>query len=41
MAVKLGVTITYGRTAAKQAAIALAASMVALTASLVIGYLRV
>ena len=40
MSVKLGITIIYGRTAAKPAALALAASMVALAASLLIGYLR-
>lgn len=40
MCVKLGVTIAYGRAAAKQAAWALGASMVALTVSLIVGYLR-
>ncbi|MFZ9395872.1 MAG: MgtC/SapB family protein [Erythrobacter sp.] len=40
MAVKLGVTLAYGRTAAKPAAWALGASMVALLASLGMGYLR-
>lgn len=39
MAVKLGVTIAYGRAAARPAAKALAASMVALTASLIFGYI--
>ena len=39
MAVKLGVTIVYGRAAARQAAFALSASMIALTASLIVGYL--
>ena len=38
MAVKLGVTIAYGRREARPAALALAASMVALGASLVVGY---
>ena len=38
MAVKLGVTIAYGRSAARQAAIALVASMIALAASLIFGY---
>lgn len=41
MSIKLGVTITYGRAAARQAAWALGASMVALVASLLIGYLRI
>lgn len=40
MAVKLGVTIVYGRSAAKPAALALGASMLALTGSLVVGYLQ-
>jgi uncharacterized membrane protein (DUF4010 family) len=40
MAVKLGVTIAYGRSAAKQAAWALGASMIALTASLLVGYVQ-
>ncbi|WP_427967818.1 MgtC/SapB family protein [Altererythrobacter sp.] len=40
MTVKLGVTIVYGRSAARPAAWALAASMAALAASLVVGYLR-
>lgn len=39
MGVKLGVTIVYGRSAARQAAIALGASMSALTVSLIFGYL--
>lgn len=39
MAVKLGVTIAYGRSAAKPAAWALGASMLALVGSLVVGYL--
>ena len=39
MAVKLGVAIVYGRAAARQAAFALSASMIALTASLIVGYL--
>lgn len=41
MSVKLGVTIAYGRTEARQAAWSLAASMIALTASLIVGYLRI
>ncbi|QIG53155.1 MgtC/SapB family protein [Altererythrobacter sp. BO-6] len=40
MAVKLGVTLAYGRGAARPASLALAASMVALVASLLAGYLR-
>lgn len=40
MAVKLGVTIAYGRSASKQAAWALGASMIALMVSLVAGYLQ-
>lgn len=40
MTVKLGVTIAYGRAAARKASWALGASMVALCASLVVGYLR-
>ncbi len=40
MAVKLGVTLAYGRSAARPAALALGASMAALIASLAIGYLR-
>lgn len=40
MTVKLGVTLVYGRKAARPAAWALAASMVALAVSLVIGYVR-
>ena len=40
MAVKLGVTLAYGKRAARPAALALAASMAALAASLVVGYLR-
>ena len=40
MCVKLGVTVAYGRHEARPAAIALAASMVALAASLVFGYAR-
>lgn len=40
MAVKLGVTLAYGRGAARPASLALAASMVALVASLLVGYLR-
>lgn len=40
MGVKLGVTIVYGRSEAKQAAWALGASMIALTATLILGYLR-
>ena len=39
MGVKLGVTIVYGRSAARQAAIALGASMIALTVSLIFGYI--
>lgn len=39
MAVKLGVTLTYGRAKARSAALALGASMAVLLASLVIGYL--
>lgn len=39
MGVKLGVTIVYGKSAARQAAIALGASMIALTVSLIFGYL--
>ncbi len=39
MAVKLGVTIAFGRSAAKQAALALGASMAVLTISLVAGFL--
>lgn len=41
MTVKLGVTIAYGRAAARKASWALGASMVALCASLVVGYLRI
>ena len=40
MSVKLGVTVAFGRHEARPAAIALAASMVALAASLVFGYAR-
>ena len=40
MSVKLGVTVAYGRHEARPAAIALAASMVALAASLAFGYAR-
>lgn len=40
MAVKLGVTIAYGRSAVRPGAWALGASMLALTASLTFGYLR-
>lgn len=40
MTVKLGVTIVYGRTEARPAAWALAASMAALAVSLAIGYMR-
>ena len=40
MGVKLGVTVAYGRHEARPAAIALAASMVALAASLAFGYAR-
>ena len=40
MTVKLGVTLAYGRREARPAAIALGASMAALAASLVVGYLR-
>jgi uncharacterized membrane protein (DUF4010 family) len=40
MSVKLGVTIVYGRGEARPAAWALGASMVALTISLIVGYLR-
>ncbi|WP_435417848.1 DUF4010 domain-containing protein [Parerythrobacter aurantius] len=40
MTVKLGVTIAYGRSAAKAAAWALGASMLALVASLIVGYLQ-
>lgn len=40
MAVKLGVTLAYGRGAARPASLALAASMIALVASLLVGYLR-
>lgn len=40
MSVKLGVTLVYGKREARPAAWALGASMVALAASLVIGYLR-
>lgn len=40
MAVKLGVTLAYGKREARPAALALAASMAALSASLVAGYLR-
>ncbi|WP_284125144.1 MgtC/SapB family protein [Parerythrobacter aestuarii] len=39
MAVKLGVTIAYGRNAARPAALALGASMLGLVGSLVVGYL--
>ena len=39
MAVKLGITIAYARSHAKQAALALTASMVALAGSLVVGWL--
>ncbi|MBX7457737.1 MgtC/SapB family protein [Qipengyuania sp. 1NDH17] len=39
MSVKLGVTLAYGKREARPAALALAASMLALTASLVVGYL--
>ncbi|TWJ09823.1 MgtC/SapB family protein [Altererythrobacter ishigakiensis] len=39
MGVKLGVTIVYGRSAARQAAIALGTSMIALTVSLIFGYI--
>ena len=38
MAVKLGITVAYARTQARPAAVALAASMVALAASLVFGW---
>lgn len=41
MAVKLGVTIVYGRSAARHAAIALVASMIALIASLIFGYFSI
>lgn len=41
MAVKLGVTLAYGRIDARPAAWALGASMIALTGSLIVGYLRV
>lgn len=40
MSVKLGATLAYGRRAARPAALALAASMVALAASLAVGYAR-
>ncbi|MEO1969833.1 MAG: MgtC/SapB family protein [Sphingomonadaceae bacterium] len=40
MTVKLGATIVYGRTAARPAAYALGASMIALAVSLVVGWLR-
>lgn len=40
MGVKLGATIAYGRHPAKPAALALAASMVTLAASLLVGWLR-
>lgn len=40
MAVKLGVTIAYGRAAARPAAWALGASMLALVGSLIVGYVR-
>lgn len=40
MAIKLGVTIAYGRSAARPAAWALGASMLALAGSLVVGYLQ-
>ena len=40
MCVKLGVTIIYGKRGARPAALALAASMVALAASLLVGYLN-
>jgi hypothetical protein len=40
MSVKLGVTLAYARGKGKEAALALAASMVALAASLVVGWLR-
>ena len=40
MTVKLGITIAYGRAAAKPAALALAASMVALAVSIAVGYAR-
>lgn len=40
MTVKLGVTLTYGRSQARAAALALGASMMMLGASLVVGYLR-
>ena len=40
MAVKLGVTLAYARGKGRSAAMALAASMVALAASLVVGWLR-
>lgn len=40
MTVKLGITIAYGRAAAKPAALALAASMVALAVSIAVGYVR-
>lgn len=40
MSVKLGVTLVYGKRSARPAALALAASMLALAASIVIGYVR-
>ncbi|MCA0910953.1 MgtC/SapB family protein [Qipengyuania gaetbuli] len=40
MAVKLGVTLVYGKRAARPAAIALGASMIALAVSLTVGYLE-
>ncbi len=40
MGVKLSITLVYGRGAARPAALALAASMAALAASLTVGYLR-
>jgi len=40
MAVKLGVTIVYGRSAARPAALALSASVIALAASIAVGYYR-
>ena len=40
MSVKLGVTLAYARGKGKEAALALVASMVALSASLVVGWLR-
>lgn len=40
MSVKLGVTLAYARAKGRDAALALGASMVALAASLLVGWLR-